>query len=286
MKSQMWVVRVVPVASALVLAAAPVAFAQYGQYGQGSGSELFEWNGRVDREVQVVMRGNQVWTNQIGQTEGRGRSRVMDNLPRRDGQVVVQVLNGRGNVQVVQQPTAQNNYTTIVDIQDPRGGSDNYRLAAYWQGYSNGDVYGRNNNGRGRGRDRDRDRDDIYRGRDNGTYPNGNDRNGGYYPGGINGNNSMMHWSGNVDDDMEIRIQNGRITYRTLSGKDPTGIRADQGNLNMPNGARGVSVVQNQGRGTVVVTQQPSSWNGYTTVLRIRDPQGGFGYYDFSLMWQ
>src|SRR6185369_7256872 len=38
MKSQMWVVRVVPVASAMMLAAAPVAFAQYGQY--GSGSEL------------------------------------------------------------------------------------------------------------------------------------------------------------------------------------------------------------------------------------------------------
>jgi hypothetical protein len=290
MKSQMWVVRVVPVASALVLAAAPVAFAQYGQ---GSGSELFEWNGRVDREVQVVMRGNQVWTNQVGQTEGRGRSRVMDNLPRRDGQVVVQVMNGRGTVQVVQQPTAQNNYTTIVDIQDPRAGSDNYRLAAYWQAYSNGDVYGRNNNGRARGRDRD----DIYRGRDNngnypnGTYPNGSNPNGsnpngGYYPGGVYGNNAMLHWSGNVDDDMEIRIQNGRVVYRTLSGKDPTNIRADQANMSIPNGARGVSVVQNQGRGTVVVTQQPSSWNGYTTVVRVRDPQGGYGFYDFSLMWQ
>ncbi len=275
MKSQMWVVRMVPLASALVLAAAPVAFAQYGN---GSGSELFEWNGRVDREVQVVMRGNQVWTNQVGQTEGRGRSRVMDNLPRRDGQVTVQVLNGRGDVEVIQQPSAQNNYTTIVRIVDPRSGSDNYRLAAYWQAYSNGDVYGRTNNGRARGRDRD----DIYRGRNNGNAnPNGN-----YYPGGINGNNSMLHWSGNVDDDLEIRIQNGRVAYRVLSGKDPSSIRADQANMNIPNGARGVAVVQNQGRGTVVVTQQPSSWNGYTTVIRIRDPQGGYGFYDFSLMWQ
>jgi len=284
MKSQMWVVRMVPVASAIVMAAAPVAFAQYGVYGNGSGSgsELFEWNGRVDREVQVVMRGNRVWTNDVGQTEpGRERSRVMDNLPRRDGQVSIQVINGRGQVDVIQQPTQQNNYTTIVRIQDPRSGSDTYRLAAYWQAYSNGDVYGRNN-GRARGRD------DIYRGRDRG---NGNSQgnypsNGTYYPGGVNGNNTMMRWTGNVDDDMEIRIQNGRLIYRTLSGKDPTSIRADQSNMNIPNGARGVSVVQNQGRGTVVVTQQPSSWNGYTTVIRIRDPQGGYGFYDFSLMWQ
>jgi hypothetical protein len=36
MKSQMWVVRVVPVASALVMAAAPVAFAQFGQQGGGA----------------------------------------------------------------------------------------------------------------------------------------------------------------------------------------------------------------------------------------------------------
>ncbi|HVE33242.1 MAG TPA: hypothetical protein VNC18_06790 [Gemmatimonadaceae bacterium] len=281
MKSQMWVVRVVPVASAMMLAAAPVAFAQFGGVGNGrSGNELFEWAGRVDREVQVVMRGGRIWTNDIGRTEpGRERSRVMDNLPRRDGQVSIQVLNGRGDVEVIQQPSAQNNFTTIVRIQDPRSGSDNYRLTAYWQAYSNGDVYGRN---------RGRDRDDIYRGRDRGNgnaqgnYPS----NGNYYPGGVNGNNSMMHWSGNVDDDLEIRIQNGRLFYRVLSGKDPSSIRADQANLNIPSGARGVSVVQNQGRGTVVVTQQPSSWNGYTTVIRIRDPQGGYGFYDFSLMWQ
>ena len=282
MKSQMWVVRVVPLASAMVLAAAPVAFAQFGGgIGNGrSGNELFEWSGRVDREVQVVMRGGRIWTNDIGRTEpGRERSRVMDDLPRRDGQVSIQVLNGRGDVEVIQQPSVQNNFTTIVRIQDPRSGSDNYRLAAYWQAYSNGDVYGRN---------RGRDRDDIYRGRDRG---NGNSQgnypsNGNYYPGGVNGNNSMMHWSGNVDDDLEIRIQNGRLVYRVLSGKDPSSIRADQANLNIPSGARGVSVVQNQGRGTVVVTQQPSSWNGYTTVIRIRDPQGGYGFYDFSLMWQ
>jgi hypothetical protein len=209
----------------------------------------------------------------------------METMPRRDGQVTVQLLNGRGDVEVLQQPASQNNYTTIVRIQDPRSGSDNYRLAAYWQPYANGDVYGRNR-GRARGRD---DRDDIYRGRNGnsqgnsqGNYPS----NGGYYPGGVNGNNSMLRWTGNVDDDLEIRIQNGRMVYRVLGGKDPTNIRADQANLNIPNGARGVSVVQNQGRGTVVVTQQPSSFNGYTTVLRIRDPQGGYGYYDFSLMWQ
>ena len=44
-------------------------------------------------------------------------------------------------------------------------------------------------------------------------------------------------------------------------------------------------VVENQGRGDVRVVQQPTIWNAYTTVLRVNDPQGGYGRYDFDLYW-
>jgi hypothetical protein len=239
------------------------------------------------------MRGNSVRTNLVGSTEpGRARLRTFGSLPYSDGQVTVQVLNGRGNVDVIQQPTRQNGYTTIVRVEDPSAGSANYRIAAYWNGYSNGEVYGNGNYGNGNNRDvyrgrRDRDRDhdeDRDRDRGNGGYNNGGyGTNGNYYPQGAN---QALHWSGNVDGELEIRIQNGRMSYRTISGQQPTNIRADAGNMNMPRGNANVSVVQNQGRGTVSVIQQPSSWNGYTTVIRIRDPQGGYGYYDFSLLWQ
>jgi len=256
-----------------IISAAPMAMAQ-------SGQELFEWNGRVDQEVQIVMRGNNVRTNAMTNTDTRAaRVRTFSTLPRGDGQVQVQVLNGRGSVDVVQQPSAQNGYTTIVRVSDPQSGATNYRLAAYWQSYSNGDVYSNDDR-----RDRDR-RDHRDRGRGNNGINNGinNGVNGNYYPQGAS---QALHWSGNVDGELEIRIQNGRMTYRNLSGQQPTNIRADQGNLNMPRGAANVSVVQNQGRGTVTVIQQPSNYNGYTTVLRIRDPQGGYGFYDFNLVWQ
>ena len=184
---------------------------------------------------------------------------------------------------VASQPSAQNGYTTTVRIQDPRGGADTYRLVAYWQNYSNGEYIGRNR-GRARGRDRDnngiydnRNRDDIYRGRDN---PGSNGQYGQY------GNQTALHWSGNVDDELEIRIQNGQVNYRTVRGAQPTSIRADAGNLNMSRNNATLNVVQNQGRGSVSVIQQPSQWNGYTTVIRIKDPQGGYGYYDFNLIWQ
>jgi hypothetical protein len=278
--------RSLPLVAGALVGIAPIAAAQWNngnsRNNNNNGQELFEWRGGVDREVQIVMRGNRIWTNNVGRTEPNNeRSRTFASLPRQDGEVVVRLENGRGDVDILQQPTSGNNYTTIVRIRDPRGGSDNYRLAAYWQNTSYGDVY---RNGRGRGNNGNDDRDDEMRNR---RRNDDWDRNGNN---GVNGNNgrneSVMRWSGNVDDDLEIRLQNGRVEYRTLSGAQPTSIRVNSGNANIPRSNANLRVVQNSGRGQVYITQQPSQWNGYTTVLRVRDPQGGYGYYDFDLMWQ
>jgi hypothetical protein len=257
-----WIQRSIPLAAAALVGLAPVVMAQ--------GQQILDWRGRVDREVQIVMQGNQVWTRNVGATEpGGSRGRMLSSLPRMDGQVRVQVLSGRGNVDVIQQPNSGNGFTTIVRVQDPRSGADDYRIVAYWQGYSNGDYVGWP--GRGRARDRDNP--------DNGVYAN-DARIGGV------GGRTMLHWSGNVDDEVELRIQNGRVDYRTLRGKETTNVRYEAGNMSMPRGGMNVGVAQNSGRGSVQVVQQPSSWNNYTTIVRIRDPQGGYGWYDFNLMWQ
>ena len=146
MSLQRWMKRSAPLAAAMAVGAASAAFAQapllIGQprVMAQQGAELFEWSGSVDREVQVVMRGSNVWTNNVGQTERpRARTRSYNRLPSENGQVAVELLNGRGRVDVIQQPSRQNDYTPIVRIRDDRSGSDNYRLAAYWQGYANGD---------------------------------------------------------------------------------------------------------------------------------------------------
>jgi len=281
MSSQRWIQRAIPLAAAALVGAAPTVFAQWGQQrNRNQGQELFEWSGRVDREVQIIMRGNQISTRNVGDSEtGRARSRVMMQMPRQDGQVVADVENGRGNVEVIQQPNAQNGYTTVIRIVDPAAGDGNYRVAAYWQNYSNGDYVGNNGVGRARGRNRD-----INNGNGgNGGYDN-RDRNNGDY--GRNSNQGILHWSGNVDGELEIRIQNGRITYRNLTGAQPTSVRASGGNMSMPRNGGEVAIAQGQGRGSVAVIQQPTSYNGNTTVIRVRDPQGGYGYYDFDLVWR
>jgi len=287
MNMHRWIWRSLSMASALVAGAASVSLAQWNN--RNNREELFEWNGSVDREVQITMRGNRITTNNIGWTESnRYNARPMATLPRQDGQVFVQVVDGRGDVDVIEQPSAQNGYSTTVRIRDPRSGSDRYRVVAYYQGYgnSNGDVYG---NGRSHGRRGDEMR---RRDRDDDDDRNGVSGNRPVYGGGVNGNgnggygNTVLHWTGNVDDQLEIRLQNGRLEYRTLRGNQPTSIRVNDVGSQMPRSNATVSVMQHQGRGQVVIAQQPSAWNGYTTVLRVNDPQSGYGFYDFDLVWQ
>jgi hypothetical protein len=54
----------------------------------------------------------------------------------------------------------------------------------------------------------------------------------------------------------------------------------------VPRRAGQLSVSLRQGRGSVSVLQQPSAYNNYTAIVRVADHQGGFGYYDFDLIWR
>jgi hypothetical protein len=214
--------------------------------------QLFEWRGRVDGETRVFMRGNDVWTQDVsGRGNRRGGARVVRALPTRAGQVRVQLVDGRGDVQVIQQPSARNNYTAVVRIRDDGRRADRYRIAAYWQPIGRG--------GWGSG--------DWDRGND--------DRN-------VDG---MLRWTGQVDDEVEIRIQGRNVDTRTLSGNGARDVRANLNGRALPRRDLQVRVRERQGRGTVTVVQQPGQWNGYTAVIRVRDRQGGFGYYDFDVSW-
>ncbi len=163
-------------------------------YGYGGGQqELFEWQGPVDREIRIQLSGNRAFVERVGNNERAGnRVRTTGGLPSQDGIVTIQKFDGRGNVDVVQQPTRGNGFTTIVRLRDPQSGAGMYRIAAYWQPTGNSGVY-RN----GRQGNRSRDGDD-----NNGGYNNGDDNNGGY-------NNGGNHNSGNHNGQRRRRGDNG-----------------------------------------------------------------------------
>ena len=100
----------------LLAAGAPALMAQ--------NRTLFTWTGRVDREVQITMRGRDVWTNRTDRDDTRGRVSVESALPHTDGYVRVQTLDGRGDVSVVQQPSSSNGYTTTVRVRDRTSGRE------------------------------------------------------------------------------------------------------------------------------------------------------------------
>lgn len=132
--------------AALPLAATVIPAVAHAQGGQ---RELFEWRGSVDQEVRIQMRGGQTAVMGMGPREVTGgyndQVRAMSGVPAVDGYVSVQMLEGRGRADVVQQPSAQNGYTTIVRVRDTQGGAGAYDIATFWQPTGN---YGYGNTGR------------------------------------------------------------------------------------------------------------------------------------------
>jgi hypothetical protein len=102
-------------------------------YGYGR-REVYEWNGVVDKEIQIQLRGNRAYVRPMGAGEDRNnRGRVLGGLPQQTGNLVVQRLEGRGDVDVIEQPSARNGYTATLRIRDQRSGAARYRIVAYWE---------------------------------------------------------------------------------------------------------------------------------------------------------
>ncbi len=96
-----------------------------------------ECRGTIDDHVQVIIRNQRSNTRTLSGTDyrdvrcsfngGGGRYRN-DNYNRAS----VDKQDGRGKVWVVQQPNRRNNFTTIIQIDDPKGGADRYRFYVRW----------------------------------------------------------------------------------------------------------------------------------------------------------
>ncbi len=209
---------------------------------------LFTWRGTVDREVVLVLDGRRLVTQGLD-ARLPSNSRVTNAIPRRgDGEVRVVLQNGRGNVDVLERPSARNNYRTVVRIRDPLGGADRYQVAAYWvtdDGYGRGsrdaerdDSRGRDDNVWRNGRDNSRDRDDdCYKvgNNRNGNNRNGNVRNNGNNRGNGNGKAKKDRRDdcsdSNSRNDSDSRNGGGWDNGRTNNGRNSGNARSGPGVL-------------------------------------------------------
>ena len=216
---------------------------------------LLDWAGRVDSVARISIQGGGARVSIVGtQDNGAGNLHVRNELPHRDGTVTVQLASGRGDVDVVQQPQADNDYTAIVRIRDHSNGLDDYRLTALW---TPGEAMTTEVAG------------EVER-----PHRGDNVRDVG-----------LLHWTGDVDKTVVVRWRGTRAMLQTAEGGTARNVRADVAGVGLPDRDVTLRIVQREGRGTVMVSQQPSSANDYTAVIQITDPQDGYGHYDFDVVF-
>ena len=280
---------------------------------------LFTWSSVVDKEVVIQVHGRDVFTRGGGLDASISpRLNLNQPLPRESGVLRVHLESGRGDVEVLENPSARNDYTGTVRIRDPRGGADQYRMTVTFDADNNGDVgqgdrNGNRNHGNRDGKRNNGNRDgsrnkgnrDGDRDGEGGGYRDGdrNDR-GGNDRGGYDRDESdrdhsndrgwydrnrrdagALRWHGLVDAVAEIRIRGNRVEAFSSQGQRLRDVQYDVFGAALPRRDVRVVLVGDAGRGRVQITQQPSAWNGFTAVIRIEDPRGGYGAYDFDVRW-
>lgn len=111
-----------------------------GRWGNGrwdtgnGGSGTLRWSGRVDDVQEIRIRGRRAssYTVSGGGAYDVRTSVSGSGLPDRNVTVRVRTFDGRGSVRVVQQPSARNDYTAVLRVEDRQGGAGYYDFEASW----------------------------------------------------------------------------------------------------------------------------------------------------------
>lgn len=91
------------------------------------------WRGRVDDRVNIHISGTDIWDELVsGNNTINAWGNVEGYLAARNGTVRVNRRSGRGSVSILQQPSRANGFTAIIQINDSRGGSDDYEIEVNW----------------------------------------------------------------------------------------------------------------------------------------------------------
>jgi hypothetical protein len=92
------------------------------------------WRGRVDMEILLDFRGAAVTERHVaGQSFNNGRILSSTGmLPARELTVRVRNIKVRGSVEIVEQPTAANNWTAVIRVRDPEKKAADYEFELSW----------------------------------------------------------------------------------------------------------------------------------------------------------
>jgi len=92
------------------------------------------WRGTVDDKAQLVIQNQSLRVQTVsGRSYPDGTYSFTAALPSRKVSVGVNKQKGRGSVRVLQQPSRENDFTTVIEIYDEGSGAKEYQLEIFWQ---------------------------------------------------------------------------------------------------------------------------------------------------------
>ena len=254
------------------------------------GAGQMSWSGQVDQEAMVVVRGRRAETTTLrGQNVYGDRAEFTSALPRGNVTVNLADTRGRGQVELIEHPTPENNFAAKVRITDRDSGADTYSFTLAWD---DGSGYGTTNDPYYRSGPAN---DPYYRG---GTStqsggiltPGGgvyDDRNApassGTY-GSYGG--SGVRWSGRVDGTLRVHVRGNQVWSQRVSGGPVYDERASVGTPLPRVDFRDVDVNKIAGRGDVDMVQRPDRDNNYTLIFEIEDKDSGADFYEIEVVWR
>jgi hypothetical protein len=114
------------------------AKAQGRDFGGDRGHRLV-WSGDVDDTTIVILHRGDVDTHDVhGQSSINVNDQVFGRLPPGPCRVFLAHWDGRGDVQIVREPSPENDFSAAVRIHDPQSGRGHYDFVLVWQPIDNG----------------------------------------------------------------------------------------------------------------------------------------------------
>lgn len=112
-----------------------VLFLSVSAYSQSASNEgRVYWFGSVDDKIQLTISGITLSQKAVsGRTMPDGNYSFTAELPQTAVTVTAVKVEGRGSVSVIQQPTAENGFTAIVEVADARGGAGDHLIDVSWR---------------------------------------------------------------------------------------------------------------------------------------------------------
>lgn len=144
----------VSVSLALVTATPTSPASPASQFWGDEDQEYFRWRGRVDGVDDILIRGNEVRIDHVAAKPIQSQDhRFSAPLPRAEVKLRLEVIKGRGDIRILEQPTRRNDYTAVVRVDDgEQGGDADYEFELSWsrEDWKDDDVYSSRFTWRGR----------------------------------------------------------------------------------------------------------------------------------------